>query len=298
MKRLLFLFYLIILSSCTSASLSPNNLANEGTIAHLNKEGNRIIIYRLTSFNGTTSSSEIFKIDGNKLIFERKISLPDGTISVIFDSDDKNYLITKKAGSDFFLEKFSNKGDETIIYRSPERLTAIETVKEKTYLLRSMEVNREFSSKILLISEEKPKYLTNNLTRSVRIVGNSVLDTTNNSILYGDKVKNTPPPLPKDYVSNECSGDIDVTCFQTKEILDQRGYNSKQLRFATIKSTLGDCEVAEPISFLQQVIVSRNGRVIIYGALTNPSNGDKSLFINHYAGGSCNFTKLSVMGFN
>jgi len=196
------------------------------------------------------------------------------------------------------LEKFSSKGEETVIYRSSERLIAIETIKEKTYLLRSMEANRDFSSKIILISDEKPKYLTNNFARSVRIIGNSVLDTTNNSVLYGNKVKNLPPPLPKDYVSNECSGDSEVTCFQSKEIFDQRGYNPKQLRFATIKSTLGDCDVAEPISFLQQVIVSRNGRVIIYGALTNPSNGDKSLFINHYSGGNCDFTKLSVAGLN
>jgi len=96
MRRLLFLFSLIILSSCTSAPFSLNDLANEGTTIHLNKEGNRIIIYQPTSFGGTTSSSKIFKIDGNRLIFERKISLPEGTISAIFDSDDKNYLITKK----------------------------------------------------------------------------------------------------------------------------------------------------------------------------------------------------------
>jgi hypothetical protein len=190
------------------------------------------------------------------------------------------------------LAKLNTAGIESPIYRDRERLILYGTVKENTYLLNSQVVDREFSGRALVVSNGQPRFLTGLIMHNVNIVGESVLDMKTNNNLYGARVKNMPSLLPNDYVSNRCSGNVEITCFRTKELRESNGYNPKQLRSALIRSSLGDCQVATPITALGQVTVSRNGRVIIYDAISNKLNKDKSLYINHYDGKNCAFAML------
>jgi hypothetical protein len=294
MKKILISLSLIFLASCASAPFSSNNLANEGTVFALNKNGDKIIIYRRTSITRTISDPEVFRINGSDLILEKRISPPAGTISIVFDADDENFVITKYTGSDYLLGKLNIAGNESLIYRDQERLILYGVVKENAYLLNSQKINQEFSGRALIVSDGQPRFLTDLVRHNVNIVGGSVLGMETNRVLYGDGVKNLPSLLPKDYVSNRCSGGVDITCFRSKVLVESNGYSPKQLHAAVIRSTIGDCAVPDLIPFLGQVAVSRNGRVIIYGAISNKLNRDNSLYINNYSGKDCGFTMLKT----
>jgi len=296
MKKLLLLLSSIILTSCASAPFSSNNLANEGTAFSLNKKGDRIIIYKNTSINRTISDPEIFRINGNDLVLEKTITPPAGTISIVFDADDENFVLTKKTNSGFTLEKLSLSGDESPIYQSQELLLIYDTIKVNTYLLKSQKIDQEFSGKAVVIENGVPHILIELMRHSINIIKNSVLDMGSNNVYYGEKIKNPLPAPSVDQSFNVCSGGEEITCFRMKELSDGRGYNPKNLGFAEITSTMGHCNLPGPMSIPRKIKVSRNGRVIIYSAISNPANGDMSLYITNISGKNCDFLKLQTKG--
>lgn len=289
---------LLALSGCGITSFQRNPVVDEHVSFSLNKDASEILIYRRNGARGQISVPNVYKIQGNYLIFDRVINIPNGTTSIAFDYSNKNYLITQFADNQHTLSKINSNGDVVSrIYSSRDPLFADGELANGEYLAIKSSEENEFLVYLIIIKNKEIRGELKLVTNGFNVIRDSVFDMTFNNLVYGKYFKMPIPPSSR-YASNFCSGDAEVTCFQVMMDAVKYGDVKRQTSHISIASTLGNCQSSDSIQNPIQIRVGRDGKTIIYTAVANLSNGDRSFFINHNPGKECVFSKMEVKGGN
>lgn len=290
----LLLLAVLALSGCGTTSFQRNPVVDEGVRFSLNKDASEILIYRKKDFRSAISTPNIFKIQDNVLVFDREVKVPEGTTSIIFGRNDQSYLISRFDGDQFSLNKINLKGDVVSkILTSKDIYYPVSEVADGDYIATKKSLDREMQLDLVAIKNNREKILLDLLRRGVNVIRDGVFDTQNTFSLYGEKFV-TPIPPPLDRASNDCAGDAEITCFRVlDDIAQYSSLRTKKSRLS-IASTLGNCQASVSVAKPVQEEVSRDGKTIVYIAITNPQNGDRSFFINHNPGKECTFSKMEV----
>lgn len=290
----LLLLAVLALSGCGTTSFQRNPVVDENVFFSLNKDASEILIYRKKDFRSAISTPNIFKIQDNVLVFDREVKVPEGTTSIIFGRNDQSYLISRFDGDQFSLNKISLKGDVVSkILTSKDIYYPVGEVLDGDYIATKKSVDREMQLELVAIKNNKEEILLDLLRGGINIIRGGVFNSRNTMSFYGEKFV-IPLPPPSNFASNVCAGETDITCFRVLDDFVKYANPRTQKSRLSIVSTLGNCQAPDSVPRPIQMKVSRDGKTIIYTAITNPQNGDKSFFINHNPGKECTFSKMEV----